>query len=88
MGTDGRRVYVNGFRPVTDASSVYGSLSYRETQQATTTTTAEVAISSRTGRCDFRRDTRYVRVKTRIPAATTWTFNAGFEPDMTQTGLV
>lgn len=28
QGTDGRRVFMNGFRPVVDASSVYGSASY------------------------------------------------------------
>jgi len=88
QGTDGRRIYVNGFRPITDASAVYGSLQYRETQQTSPTISAEVAINSRTGRCDMRNDTRYARMKARIPAATTWTFCAGIEPDVTQTGLV
>lgn len=82
QGTDGRRIYVNGFRPVTDASTFYGSASYRETQQETPTSTDEIVRNSRTGRCDLRKSTRYSRYKVRIPAATLWTFAAGVEPDV------
>jgi hypothetical protein len=46
----------------------------------------EVLISSRTGRCDMRRSTRYSRFKVRIPAGTTWTFCAGIEPDISADG--
>ncbi len=87
QGADAQRIYVNGFRPISDAGSLYGSLIYRDTQFATTTTTSEASVSTRTGRCDMRRDTRYARVKVRIPSATTWTFCAGVEPDVTATGL-
>jgi len=87
QGTDGRRIYVNGFRPVTDASTFYGSASYRETQQDTPTSTAEVVRNSRTGRCDMRRSTRYSRFKVRIPASTSWTYAAGVEPDVRTEGL-
>jgi hypothetical protein len=86
QGTDGQRIFVNGFRPVTDAATLYGSCSYRETQQATATAGTEVLISSRTGRCDMRRSTRYSRFKVRIPAGTTWTFCAGIEPDISADG--
>lgn len=82
QGTDGRRVFVKGFRPVTDAATVYGSASYRETTSATVTAGAEVLVNSRTGRCDMRRSTRYTRFKARIPAGTDWTFAAGVEPDV------
>jgi hypothetical protein len=47
----------------------------------------EVARNSRTGRCDMRRSTRYSRFKVRIPAATSWTFAAGVEPDVRTEGL-
>lgn len=87
QGTDGRRIYVNGFRPVTDAATFYGTCSYRETQQDTPTSTVEVARNSRTGRCDMRRSTRYSRFKIRIPAATSWSFAAGVEPDVRTEGL-
>jgi hypothetical protein len=86
QGTDGQRIFVRGFRPVTDAPTLYGSVSYRDTQQGTATAGTEVAINSRTGRCDMRRDTRYSRFKVRIPAATNWTFCAGYESDVTVSG--
>jgi hypothetical protein len=86
QGTDGNRIFIKGFRPITDAPALYGSVAYRETQQATSTAGAEVLINSRMGRCDFRRSTRYARFKSRIPAGTTWTFCAGIEPDVIQEG--
>jgi hypothetical protein len=86
QGTDGTRIRVKGFRPITDAATVYGSASYRETQQATATSTSEILINSRTGRCDLNRSTRYSRLKVRIPAGTTWTYVAGVEPDFEPEG--
>lgn len=87
QGTDGRRIFVNGFRPVIDASTVYGSASYREIISDTPTSLPEIAKNSRTGRCDLRRSTRYSRMKARIPASTQWTYAAGVEPDVRQEGL-
>jgi hypothetical protein len=87
QGTDGRRIFMNGFRPVTDSASVYGSASYREIISETPTSLPEIAKNTRTGRCDLRRSTRYSRMKIRIPAATLWTYAAGVEPDIRTEGL-
>jgi hypothetical protein len=86
QGTDGRRITLSGFRPITDAATLYGSVSYRDTQAATPIVSAEVGMSSRTGRIDIRRDSRYQRYQVRIPAGTNWTFAAGYEPDVTANG--
>lgn len=86
QGWDAERIFVKGFRPVTDAATVYGSVTYRETTNATATYTSETLINSRTGRIDLRRSTRYARLQSRIPAGTTWTFSVGVEPDIAQTG--
>lgn len=86
QGTDGTRIFIKGFRPITDAPTVYGSVSSRDTQQASVTAGSEVLINSRTGRCDLRKDTRYSRFKSRIPAGESWTFSAGVEPDITTAG--
>jgi len=86
QGTDDDRIRVDSFRPITDAATVYGSVSYRETQQETTTQTTEILINSRTGRCDINRSTRYSRLKVRIPAGTTWTFVAGIVPNFKTEG--
>jgi hypothetical protein len=88
QGTDEQRITVRGFRPITDAPTLFGSLLYRDTQQATPVYTPEVAINVRTGRVDGMRDARYVRFKTRIPAGTSWTFAAGVVPDVTTNGTL
>jgi hypothetical protein len=86
QGTDGQRLTVKGFRPITDSPTVFGSISYRDTQAVAPIIGNEVGLSSRTGRCDMMRDSRYVRFKVRIPTATNWTFCAGIEPDTTTNG--
>ncbi len=88
QGADESRISIRGFRPVTDASTVYGSLTYRDTQQAISTVSPETIINSRTGRVDLRRDARYARFKTRVPAGTTWTFCAGVVPDVVSGGAL
>ncbi len=86
QGTDGRRIKFRGFRPVTDAATLYGSASKRETQQAAVVAGAESLINQYTGRCNFIVSTRYSRAKVRIPAGTNWTFIAGIEPDIVLEG--
>lgn len=88
QGTDENRVTIRGFRAVTDAATHYGSVSYKDTPSATATAGTEVLVSSRTGRCDMMRDTRYSRFKVRVPAGTTWTFCAGVVPDITTSGTL
>src|SRR5262245_31171122 len=61
QGTDDNRITIRGFRPVTDASTLYGSVSYRDTPSMAAVPGAEVLVNSRTGRCDLMRDTRYSR---------------------------
>lgn len=87
QGTDGQRIFVKGYRPVTDAPTVMGSLSYRETTSSPVSITPETAKNARTGRIDFRNSTRYMRYRNRIPAGTNWTFFAGIEPDVTTEGM-
>lgn len=86
QGTDENEIYVNGFRPITDAPTIYGALSYRQTLQANPTVTGETLISARTGKIDLRREARYIRFRERIPAGTVWTFTAGIIPDVIPEG--
>lgn len=88
QGTDDNRITIRGFRPITDAATLYGSASYRDTPSAAAIAGTEVLVSARTGRCDVRRDTRYSRFKVRIPAGTSWTFCAGIVPDLTTSGTL
>src|SRR6185437_12076937 len=73
QGTSGNEIYVNGFRPITDAPVLFGSISYRQTQQRVPTIGLESAINTRTGYVDLRQESRYIRFKERIPYGTTWT---------------
>jgi hypothetical protein len=86
IGTDGRRIRVRGFRPITDAETCYGSVSSRENLRAAATAGTESTINSTTGRCDMVVSTRYSRMKVRIPSGENWTFMAGVEPDIVQEG--
>jgi len=88
QGTDENRVTIRGFRPISDAVTLYGSVSHRDTPSATAISGAEVLVNARTGRCDLMQDTRYSRFKVRIPAATAWTFCAGVVPDLTTSGTL
>lgn len=81
QGTDFQRLDITGFMPITDATTVSGSILYRDTQQATPIQGAAVGLS-RVGRCDMMRDTRYARFQLDIPAGSTWTFAAGIVPDV------
>ena len=87
QGTDENTITVRGFRPVTDSATLYGRVSHRMTQAGSVTNDAEVTLSSRTGRVDTKmRDTRYARMRVRIPSAASWTFCAGIVPDIVQSG--
>lgn len=81
QGTDFQRLDIGGFMPITDATTVLGSILYRDTQQATPVQGATVGLS-RVGRCDMMRDTRYARFQLDIPAGSTWTYAAGIVPDV------
>jgi hypothetical protein len=86
QGTDENKITIRGFRPITDATTLFGSASYRENLISNATAGTEVLLNSRTGRCDMRRDTRYSRFKVRIPMGTTWTFCSGVFPDVVPSG--
>lgn len=86
QGESGKRIFVRGFRPVGDAATLYGSCSTRETLNASAVAGSEIIINSRTGNIDLRASTRYSRMKSRIPAATAWTFQAGVEPKIKTDG--
>ncbi len=86
QGDDDTRVTLRGFRPITDSPTLFGSVTYRDTQALAQNLGREVAMSTRTGRCDMMRDARYIRYKTRIPAGTNWSFIAGVVPDVVGNG--
>lgn len=86
QGTDGKRLFVRGGRPITDASTVYLSVSSRENVKDARTWSTESLVNTQ-GFCPQRVSTRYARGRVRIPAGTSWNFAAGVEPDVTSAGM-
>jgi len=81
QGTNGQRIKLKiGFRPVSDAPTVYGSASRRENLQSAVAAGTESLVNPTTGICNMLVDTRYSRLKCRIPAGTVWSFINGVEP--------
>jgi hypothetical protein len=85
QNADGRRVFVRGLRPITDAAAVYGSVLAAERWPDTPVATAESAMDA-LGLCPLRASTRYARGRIRIPYGTAWSFATGLEPDIALEG--
>lgn len=84
----GQRFFVSNVRPMTDCASAAGLIAARETAQAATTVTAEIAVND-IGLCPVDGggiDTRYARVRMRMPAGADWTYAMGVEPEFRMTG--
>lgn len=81
----GRRIFVRGFRPLTDAGVVFGSVGTRERLADSEAFSPETQMDA-TGNCPQRAATRYARGTIRIPAGTPWTFAQGVEPDVAPEG--
>jgi hypothetical protein len=77
---DGRRIFVTGFRPLTDAASVFGTVAVRENLSDLPSYTPERQMDVR-GFVPARRSTRYAGGAIRIPAGTPWTYAAGIRPE-------
>ena len=80
-----RRFRVKGFRPITDATTCFGSVGGRETVQTAVTYSTEQAVNG-SGMCPANVSTRMARGRLRIPAAQEWTFATGVEPKVAQEG--
>lgn len=83
---NGRRIFVRGFRPITDASDCLGSIMSRDSLQADASQSSENSIDAR-GFIPARVDARYARLRLRIPAGSSWTFASGADVDIAQGGL-
>lgn len=81
----GRRFHVSGLRPLTDSADAVCSTGYRNSPSAAPSYTTETSLNT-IGVCPQRIDTRYGRGRLRIPAASTWSFARGIEPEFRMTG--
>jgi hypothetical protein len=74
--SNGRRVFVTGIRPLTDAAAPTAALGYRETFNATVSYTP-LTSQEVTGICGQRTNTRYARARVYIPAGAVWSYLQG-----------
>ncbi len=87
QGDFGTRIFVQGFRPATDAVAALGSVSFRERLQDARQYTAEQALTgsglipASMGNGAGGVSTRYARGRIRIPYGSTWTYAMGIEPE-------
>jgi hypothetical protein len=79
-----KRMFVQGQRPVTDAPTVYGSVSVRQKTSDPLGFGTET-LKNAVGFCPHRADTRVARYRNRFPAAMDWTFSIGVEPMVSRT---
>jgi hypothetical protein len=85
QGEPGRQSFISGCRPLSDADDIYGQVSSRQTPASARTWNTEAAVDA-AGLIPARVDTRYYRVRNRIPAATVWTYTAGVDCQVIETG--
>jgi hypothetical protein len=81
----GRRFYINGIRPLTDAETVFGSVLMRDKLNGAATEGIESEMDD-DGYCPLLDEARHARAKIRIPAGEVWSYASGVEPDVEQAG--
>jgi hypothetical protein len=79
------RVFVRKSRPITDASTVYGLVKYRQKSADLPQSSTENLMND-VGFVPHRIDTRHARFRNRIPAETEWSYSMGVDPDFVSTG--
>lgn len=78
-------ISVNGFRPITDAATVFGQVGFREKPSDTQQYVDETQMNDQ-GFVPSRASNRLLRFRARIPAGTTWTWSMGVEPEVIKAG--
>lgn len=82
---EGRLVFVQGVRPLTDCPTAAMSIGCRISPQDTVFYTDESSVDGN-GYCGFTIETRYARGRLRLPAGSVWTFSRGIQPDAVPAG--
>lgn len=84
---EGRLVFVQGVRPLTDSAEAAVSIGCRLNANAASTFTAESIVDAN-GFCGLTVETRYAKARLRVPAASVWTYARGVEPDAVPAGEI
>lgn len=84
---EGRLVFVQIVRPLTDSPDAAISIGCRLNANASSTYTDESTVDAN-GNCGITVETRYAKARLRIPAASTWTFARGVQPEAMPAGEI
>lgn len=83
---DGQMILVTNLTPMTDCSTVLGSVGGRRTaQDSAPVYTLEMPVNGE-GECPVVVETRYARARLRMPAGAAWTYARGVQPDVQAAG--
>jgi hypothetical protein len=85
QGETNSQIFVSGGYPVSDADTIYGQASFRGRLGSAREWTEEQPMDD-AGLIPARIDTRFSRLRNRIPASTSWTYSSGVLPLIAQTG--
>ncbi len=77
----GMLVFITAVRPITDSPDMLCSIGGRLRAQDAVTFSTETAIDTDQGQCPQLVETRYAKVRARVPAGSVWTFAQSVQPE-------
>jgi hypothetical protein len=83
---EGDMVFISSIQPITDAVDMLCSVGGRITIKQAVSYTAETAMDDADGSCGVLIETRYARVRARVPAASEWTYARAVQPEAVLAG--
>lgn len=85
VDSGGDLIFISDVRPLTDATTALVSIGGRMNAQAAVAYSEETALDD-TGDCPQLVETRYARARVRIPAASSWSYVRGVQPESVLAG--
>lgn len=83
---EGDIVFIEGIIPLTDSPDLVCSVGGRFTAQEDVVYTAESPIETDNGSCSMQVETRYARVRARVPAGKVWSYARAVQPQASLAG--
>lgn len=83
---EGSLVFISGVTPLTDSPDMLCSIGGRMRPQGTVSYSAESAVNADDGMCPQLIETRYARVRARVPAGSVWAYCRAVQPEAVLAG--
>lgn len=83
---EGPFIFIDTITPITDCSTVLGSIGVRKTpQESSVVYTPEMPVNDN-GECPLTIEAKYARARLRMPAGAVWTYARGVQPNVQAAG--